>query len=33
MGAAVIVGGLTKDGKLACDIWVLDVDMLIDHIE
>lgn len=33
IGAAVILGGMTWDGQMACDVWVLDLDLLIDYIE
>ena len=31
-GAAVMIGGLTKDG-VAGDIWALDMDMVVNHVE
>ena len=32
-GAAVIIGGLTAQGSTACDIWALDLDMIVNRIE
>lgn len=33
LGAAVILGGLSNSHQLACDVWTLDLDMIIDWIE
>ncbi len=32
-GAAVLIGGMSKLGIPACDVWALDVDMLINFVE
>ena len=32
-GAAIILGGLTKEKHTGCDIWLLDLDLVIDFIE
>lgn len=32
-GAAVLIGGMSKIGETACDVWALDVDMVINFIE
>jgi len=32
-GAAVLIGGLTKTGEIACDIWRLDLDSIVGWVE
>lgn len=32
-GAAILIGGLTNSGKIACDIWRLDLDEIVSYVE
>jgi len=33
LGAMIMVGGLSNSHSLACDLWTLDLDMIVDWIE
>jgi|JI10StandDraft_1071094.scaffolds.fasta_scaffold124593_2 hypothetical protein len=32
-GAAVLIGGMSRIGQPACDVWALDVDMVLNFVE
>lgn len=32
-GAAILIGGMSKIGETSCDVWALDVDMVLNFIE
>ena len=32
-GAAILIGGMSWIGETSCDVWALDVDMVLNFIE